>query len=938
MKLNPKQIKAVKHKSGPLLIVAGAGTGKTTVITERIKHLITKKKVDPQHIFAVTFTQKSAYEMTERLDKVMPLGYQEPWLGTFHSVCDKLLRLESLEVGINPNFTIMTQTDQWIFIKKHLFEFNLDYYRPLGNPNKFISALIQFFSRLQDEDISDSDFAKFTLQKRKTTKSAEEKIEASRLIELSQAFKKYNLLKFEHTVSDFGDLIQNTLRLFRARPNILEKYQQMFRHFLVDEFQDTNYAQYQLIKLLAPADNNPQLIVVGDDDQSIYKFRGAAISNILEFREDYPKSKLVVLSDNYRSTQSILSNAYQSIIHNNPDRLEEKLNINKKLKSKIAKDNKPQTISFANIEQEIDWTIKNIINLVAKENINYQDIAILTRSNSQLDHYVRALKVSGLPYQRVSNRGLFDQNEIKDLIDLIKVISDPTDSMALFSVSLSHIASIKSKVALHLISQAKKKSVSLWRIYTQSTDSNVMHLVSMIKKFQQKVDQLSVSQILFEFINTTHYLEPYIKEDTIENQLAINNINLFFTKLSRFERTSTSNNIINFLDTLELWLEAGENPGQAQIEDIDTISLMTVHAAKGLEFEAIFIGGLISGWFPSRNRKDPITLPEELVKETLPTGDEHIQEERRLFYVALTRAKTHLYCTYSEDVGGVRKRKASGFLEETNIEKISLPPISPQFTSETSHKAKPTYLKKGKFQINKLSYSQIDTFTVCPLKYKYRYLLQIPAKPHHSLSFGRTMHQTLHQFHQLEMTGKEVGKQTILDLYKENFIEEGYDSEELKLERFKAGSNALLTYLKKYKKVLHQPILLEQPFSLTLLGTKLVGKIDRIDEKEDGSLEIIDYKTGRIKDQKQVDKDEQLTIYSLAAKVALGLDIKSSSLYFLEGGGEKISTTRSESDLSKAKKKIERQINTIKKSDFPPKPNKVKCGFCEYSSICPFAL
>ena len=299
IKLNKQQLQAVTHFKGPLLIVAGAGTGKTTVITQRIEYLIKTKKLDPQQILATTFTDKAALEMLERLDRVMPLGYHEPWLSTFHSFADRILKAESLEIGLDPGYKIIPPPQQWILIKNHLFDFKLQHFRPLGNPTKFIQALLTFFSRAQDEDLLPQDIIKHA----KTLKSKKEK---QRLLEVGEAFKSYQELKIKNSVLDFGDLITQTLHLFRSRPQILQKYQNQFKHILVDGFQDTNYAQYQLIKLLAPPKSNPNLTVVGDDNQSIFRFRGTSVFNILNFKKSYPKSKEIVLSSNYRSFQPLL--------------------------------------------------------------------------------------------------------------------------------------------------------------------------------------------------------------------------------------------------------------------------------------------------------------------------------------------------------------------------------------------------------------------------------------------------------------------------------------------------------------------------------------------------------------------------------------------------------------------------------------------------------
>lgn len=315
IKLNPEQKKAVEHKTGPILVVAGAGTGKTRVIAQRVKHLIEKEKIEPKEILALTFTEKAAGEMLERVDDVMPLGYEEPWVNTFHSFADRLLRIEGLEIGLDPSFKILSGPEQWILFRKNLFRFNLKYFRPLGNPTKFISAILKFISRLQDENISPKEFEDFA----KDFKGDKE--ERERWLELANTYKTYEELKIENSVMDFGDLIIWTLRLFNERPNLLKKYQKQFKHVMVDEFQDTNHAQYELIKLLCKKEtlDDRSLLVVGDDSQSIYKFRGAAISNILEFMEDYPEAELISLLKNYRSTQEILDPAYKLIQNNNPD-------------------------------------------------------------------------------------------------------------------------------------------------------------------------------------------------------------------------------------------------------------------------------------------------------------------------------------------------------------------------------------------------------------------------------------------------------------------------------------------------------------------------------------------------------------------------------------------------------------------------------------------
>ncbi|HLC89662.1 MAG TPA: UvrD-helicase domain-containing protein, partial [Patescibacteria group bacterium] len=343
--LNDEQKKAVTHDGGPLLIVAGAGTGKTTAITQRIGWLVEQEKCKPDEILALTFTDKAASEMEERVDRILPYGYIDLWILTFHSFAEKILQQHGLEIGLPNDFKLLNQTNQWMLVRQNLDRFDLDFYRPLGNPTKFIHALIKLFSRAKDEVVSAADYLKYAESLKlnldnkdfikdfidketlKTLSAKERKIllaqEIKKTDEIANAYHVYQQLLLENNALDFGDLINYCLELFKKRPAVLAKYRQKFKYILVDEFQDTNFAQYELVKLLAAPKNN--IAVVGDDDQSIYKFRGASISNILEFKKDFPKAAEIFLIKNYRSTQNILDLSYQFIVQNNPNRLEVKL-------------------------------------------------------------------------------------------------------------------------------------------------------------------------------------------------------------------------------------------------------------------------------------------------------------------------------------------------------------------------------------------------------------------------------------------------------------------------------------------------------------------------------------------------------------------------------------------------------------------------------------
>jgi len=937
MELNKEQKDAVEYTKGPVLIVAGAGTGKTRVITERIKFLLSKKLCLPKEILALTFTEKGAEEMLERVDTIMPIGYEEPWVTTFHSFADRILREEALEIGLDPRYKILTTSESFVLLRKNLFNLKLQYFLPLGNPTKFIDALLTFFSRLQDEGVDSQEFEEWVHKKDKEKKDCKTE-ELKRWEELSSVYKNHQQLKIKKSFMDFGDLILWTIKLFRERPYILEKYKKQFKYILVDEFQDTNFAQFQIIRLLAPENENPNLMVVGDDSQSIYKFRGAAISNILEFMEKYKKAKSIYLLKNYRTTQNILEYSYKLIQLNNPNTLESKLGINKNLISQKkdrgpARGTVPQIIIAQTGEEEAENVAEEIIKLIKREGYSYRDFAILARANNHLDNFIAALKRYQLPYQIIGNRGLFNQPEVSQLINFLRVCWDLSDNASLYSLLNSEMLNYEPSEILNALNIAKLKKEPLWEVVEKN--KYFSFITEEIKKAARASKKQSVSTVLYNFIVNTKYPENLVLKESVENNLKINNLNLFFRYIKNYEVKEKDTSIVNFVEYLDIMMEAGENPAQAVLEDIDTINLLTAHSAKGLEFSVVFMVSLASDRFPTRNRHDPIEIPESLIKETLPVGDYHIQEERRLFYVGMTRAKDLLYLTYAESYGGQRQKKPSVFLNELGLQEKSKASTreTPFFqSSKYNANLKPTENAIPKFNPPFVSYSQINTFSVCPLQYKYKYVLKIPTKPSHTLTFGQSIHNTLREFHNYEVREHKVEEGEILKIYEKEFIPVGYENLEHRLQRFEQGKQALIRYIKIRKEKFGKPKYLEESFKLRNFEVPLLGTIDRIDQKND-QYEIIDYKTGTAKDQKAVDKDEQLTIYVMAAKEKLNIEPKKLSLYFIEGD-IKMDTTRTKEDIEKEKGRIAKAITDIKNSSFEPKIG-IQCKYCGFNKICP---
>ena len=967
--LNKEQLKAIQYGEGPLLIIAGAGTGKTTVVTERIKWLVSEGLAKPAEILALTFTDKASREMEERVDVAMPLGFTQMWISTFHSFCDRVLRSEAFHIGLDPGYRLMTEAEAVIFLRKNLFKFDLNYFRPLGNPNKFINGMLQHFSRLKDEDVSPSEYLRWaqsqisslkTQNQNSNLKTEQENLE--KYLELAKAYQTYEELKVREGVADFGDLISNTLKLFRVRKNVLRQYQDQFKYILVDEFQDTNYSQNELAMLLAGERAN--LTVTGDDDQSIYRFRGAAISNIIQFRKNYPKAKIVVLVKNYRSTQEILDKAYQLIQNNNPDRLEVKEKIDKKLVGERGlKGDKIEFLYADRVENEAEMVAKEIAKLKSgNPNLKYSDFAILVRANGHVEPFIRALSRQGIPYQFLGPGMLFRQAEVKDLIAYLKVLYNFEDSVSLFRVLSMEIFDLSSRDLAAINNFCHKVNLSLFEaceqiakpsekyqrflpFINQQTQEKIAKIVEMVHRHLKFIHKETAGQILYYFLEDSGLLRKLTEYKTpVEERQALN-ISKFFDKLKTFEVEHEDASVSSVVDWLEMSLELGESPLATDLDwtEVDSVNLLTVHSSKGLEFSVIFLVNLVSQRFPTIERREQISIPQELIKEILPVGDYHLEEERRLFYVGATRARDRLYLSAANYYGEAkRERKLSPFVYETLGEQIKIIKTPPeknvsQLTLLDWKKEEVREEKRLIRPIEYLSYSQISSFQTCPLQYKYRYVLRIPVPASAAGAFGESVHKALYNFYLLVKQGQNPPKDKLLQLLGGNWLPLGYKSKEHEEKRRKQGEEMLSAFYDRFYDPKIIPRNLEQVFKIEISpGFRVGGKIDRADELTDGTLEIIDYKTGKVPSQKEIENDLQMTVYAMAATDE-GIYKKKPeevvlTFYFLDTQ-EKIESKRTKEQLKKAKEELVAKKEEIEKSNSSPRVGPW-CDFCDFRMIC----
>lgn len=960
--LNKEQIEAVTHQEGPLLIIAGAGTGKTTVITRRIAWLLSQNLCKTSEILALTFTDKAAKEMLERVDILVPYGYTDIWISTFHAFGDRLLRENAITSGLDPDFKVLTQAEAAVFIREHLFEFELSYYRPLAEPTRFIEALIALFSRAKDEDVSPKEYLKFAQELvLKSKDNPEDRAlaeEALQQEEVARAYLKYQELLAKEGLVDFGNQFYLALQLLREHPLILKKYQEQFKYILVDEFQDTNYAQFQMVALLAGRKN---ITVVADDDQCIYRWRGAAYSNVLNFIDMYPQAKKISLIRNYRSGQPILDSAYRLIQYNNPERFEVKAGIDKHLIGLTKEGQGPIHLHFDTNSHESDHVAALIKEKVASGNFKYRDFAILVRSNSDAQAFLQALNMQDIPWQFSGNQGLYSREEVKLCINFLRLATNFSESLSLYYLASSEIYGL-SLADLSLCSHyARRRNKSLYSVFceintipelkevSQESRDKIKRILDDLEKFLKISRQESTGKLLYAFLTDTGFLKRLTAEASLENETKIQNLAKFFNIVRDFELVAKEDRVLTFVNYLNLLIEAGDDPSTVEADpDADSVNVLTIHKAKGLEFKVVFLVNLVGGRFPWPRRSQAIELPDALIKEILPAGDFHIQEERRLFYVGMTRAKEELYFTSASDYGGTRLRRLSQFVtealgeekKETEKKKTSAIETIQRFAPQKSSPKARVSQGLAEGRLVNLSYYQIDDYLTCPMKYKYVNILRLPIMEHHTVIYGRAMHEAVSKYFQFKMSGKNMDLADLLEAFKNSFDPQGFLDEKHQQERFRKGNEALIRFFNEEEKRDSRPKFIEKEFSFMFEDNKITGRFDRVDMEEDEAI-IMDFKTSEIKAQKDADKrvkeSLQLCLYALAYQNIFGSLPKRVALYFLESGiigsGE-----ISLDGIEKIKDKIREVASGIRRQNFAAQPTYMACTYCAYNQFCPYAL
>jgi len=606
-KLNEMQHRAVTTTDGAILILAGAGSGKTRVITNKIAYLIEEKNVNPYNILAITFTNKAAKEMLSRVEEMIGEDSRRVWISTFHAFCSKVLRIEAHHLDYDNNFTIYDTTDKQTLIKNCMDA--LDYSKQSISPSLIASEI----SKAKDSMIDANEY--------------ENTYESDYIgSKIAKVYSLYQQELKKNNAMDFDDLIYNCIRLFKEHKDVLEKYQFKFKYIMVDEYQDTNYSQYLLIKMLSEMHKN--ICVVGDDDQSIYTWRGADIRNILEFEKDFDDVLQIKLEQNYRSTSNII-NAAHSVIKKNNERKEKKIWTDANGGEKI------KLYSATSERDESNYVAVNIKKMVDNQGYDYKDFAVLYRANSLSRTYEEAFMKYGIPYKIFGGLKFYDRMEIKDILAYFRIIDNKFDDISLKRIINVPKRSIGAKTIEKIETYARQNNMSILDAMDEVDDIvSTTKIRESVKKFKLLVSSLkalanvlSVSEFLDKVLENTNYRKLYLEENSIENQSRLENIEELKSVVKEFELNSEDKTLSAFLQNATLSTDMDEN-----IKNDNYVSLMTIHSSKGLEFRAVFLVALEEDIFPSSR---------SILEES------KLEEERRLCYVAITRAKEKLFMTRS---------------------------------------------------------------------------------------------------------------------------------------------------------------------------------------------------------------------------------------------------------------------------------------------------
>ncbi|HEY1277316.1 MAG TPA: ATP-dependent DNA helicase [Thermoleophilaceae bacterium] len=1046
--LNAAQREAVTHPGGPLLVIAGAGTGKTRTLTRRFAWLV-EQGVPADQVLALTFSSPAAAEMRGRLETLLQAPYEELHVATFHSFCQRLLQDEALESGVDPFFSPVTPADRLALLLERIDDLSIREHEIRGNPAPLLASFVSRIDRLKDEMITADDFMAYA--RTLDTGGDAARASAARELEFASVYASHDRLLTQRGALDFGDLILRAFRVLHERPHVRERVARRFRHVLVDEYQDTNFAQGMLLRLLVEEHGN--VTVAGDDDQAIYRFRGASQKNLLDFQAEFPDARTVTLEYNYRSGRKILR-AARAVVAPCPERLP------KKLRGELG--GKVRFWRCASERAQAQAMAAEVERLIAQDGVSPASIGVLVRSAKNEGAVIgSALEERAVPFRTSGSAAYFQRAEVRDVLAWLRALADPNDSGAvvralsrppieLRSVDVARLTQLARRRKLDMPSaiaaalegpqlspEGRDRAQAFLRLYRSASaafedrrpDAFILRLIERIGLRRQQVF-------------ATH-------ADTVERLRNIAKLSELATAYMRREPQATTRDFTRYLAAVA---ESGLREEEAGAPSAaPAVQVMTMHAAKGLEFDHVFVLGLSAARMPGPWRPRADGVPDELLKERLPAGDAreaHDAEARRLLHVAMTRARKGLVLAWPEGGAPGTTPRPSPFYEEARAalnageeyfeEELFGPAeglhstfrimrdelldgvarvggrlgemrldtyldvdqavarylelIKVAALIERAKEGQPT--ERALSEVNEilrqvatpeqreiletsalddwlrdaqrdpaqrpaaagngsepsldpfiprrgeglmLSASDIDTYRICPLKYKFARVFRIPQEPTIHQRFGIVLHQVLERFHsQALQTGEKGSLEELMELFEASWRRSGFGDTDDELQFRSRAVEALERYWRLDRESDAEPVWFERSFAFKLGPHLLRGRVDRVDRRPDGTYELIDYKTGKSKTEDELREDVQLSLYQMGARESWRLNTSAQS-YFYVLTGERVPVQHSDAELDRVRGTVAEIADGILRQDFDPTPSPEICRFCDYRIICPAA-
>ena len=880
--LDARQREAAALGATSVRVIAGAGTGKTAVVAERFRRLVVAG-ADPSSILVMTFTDRAAQEMRQRIEDLA--GTDAPAVGTVHAMALGWLHNDGWRVGVPAGFRIVSGAERWILARELMWELSDAALVGDERPDDLVTPALQMLERLKQELVPLRRLDEWA-------DSAEDPERAALMHACVRLFRAYEKECRKHGLLDFDDLLERAVAMLSSDPRVADAYRRRFPHVLVDEYQDLNLAQERLVELVS---YGGAPFVVGDDDQSIYRFRGASRASLERFLDRFPNALTVTLGKNWRSSARIVA-AAAGLIGNNTERLAKQLSATRpgrRVEVWRCADGVGEAAAIAGEAKRL-----------AESGVSLAGIAVLCRTNAIATPVAAALAAAGLPHVVVGGHGLYDRPEIRDAIAMLRVLHEPGDQIAAF------------------------------RVRTRTPECSE----ALVDELSALARSMDVRDLFFELMNRTRYLDRrYASMEASEVARVAANISRLAEAIAEFCDSNPDHSLAAYMAHLDLVLLSGEDEAPAAPEGGgDAISVMTIHQAKGLEFEVVFVPSLVEGRLPQSGRSQRFELPPAVLEPLVRGREDVIAEERRLLYVAMTRARKRLYLTRAEHYEGGRRWRESRFLAEVRMsgavlerEVASISP--PTLTLPASGEGSSTGITTESELV--LSYSAIQSYRDCPRQYWFKYRERLPAVQSAEAVQGTILHEVLRRAGEERRTGTAVTPERLHAMHAEVWEATSFPDTRRaatfrrlgleQLEAFRASGGFERT-----------PDLVEREFSAAVDGFTLHGVIDRVDRTDEGWL-IIDYKSGR--PLARARRDLQVALYALGASTALSLDpIELEVVYLAEGSAIRLEgVPRLQAEARTVAIEV---AENIRSGRFDPQPERRKCRLCPYRLACAEAL